>query len=90
MTATTVPQLPIGATRAHEFDPEDGNRLICAELGEVELYALQGYDGNLTSVGALVNQGDDHCSVGYSAAQLRALIPMLERAADLAEQWAAL
>ena len=83
----TVPQLPVGATSASPFDPEDGKRMVHADLGcGVVLYAEEERDGRLTSIGALLDQHDSES--GYSAAQLRALIPALARAAELADQWA--
>lgn len=79
------PQLPPGATSASDFDPEDDARLVQADLGGVVVWAEQSRRGQLTNIAALLDQHE--CEIGYSAEQLRALIPTLKRAADLADAW---
>lgn len=87
MSTATGVALPAGATSADAFDPEDGTRLIRADLGKgVILWAEEVRDGQLKSIGVLLDE--DACENGFTAAQLRDLIPVLERAADLADQWA--
>lgn len=89
MTASTVRNaaLPVGATSAGPFDPEDGTRSIRADLSEgVVLWAEEARNGQLNDIAAMLDQGDSEN--GYSAARLRELIPVLERAAELADQWA--
>jgi len=88
VTASTVcnPALPAGTTSAGNFDPEDDKRLIQADLGGVVLYAEQDRNGDLGNIGALLAQ--DESENGFSAARLRELIPVLGRAAELADQWA--
>jgi len=85
-TTATVPALPAGTTYAYDFDPEDDKRLIRADLGGAVLYAAQTRDGRLDEIAIMVDRGDIDDS--YSSARLRELIPTLERAADLADQWA--
>lgn len=87
MSTATGVALPAGATSAGPFDPEDGTRLVQADLGKgVILWAEEARDDQLKSIGVLLDE--DACENGFTAAQLRDLIPVLERAANLADQWA--
>ncbi|CAJ1504229.1 hypothetical protein MU0083_003384 [[Mycobacterium] kokjensenii] len=83
MTTATVPPLPAHATTTG-FD-DDGIRLLKADLGcGVVLWAQQSQDGQVTDIAAMIDAPNDW---GHTADQLRALIPTLERAVDLAEKW---
>ncbi|MEB3062471.1 hypothetical protein [[Mycobacterium] zoologicum] len=82
---TQAPLLPIGATRAGEFDPEDGIRLIQAHLEPFELHAEQDRTGNLANVVIFLDQAASEN--GLDAAHFRELIPTLRRVAELADKW---
>lgn len=89
MTNTTkeVP-LPTGATGAEDYDPEDDMRSVRADINTgtlaTQVWALQDRDGQLSEVDILLG---GVCEQGYSAAQIRELVPALLRAAELADQW---
>lgn len=89
MTNTTdeIP-LPTGATSAEDYDPEDDTRSVRADITTgtlaTQVWALQDRDGQLSEVDILLG---GVCEQGYSAAQIRELVPALLRAADLADQW---
>ncbi|MEZ0382158.1 hypothetical protein [Mycobacterium sp. pW045] len=85
---TASPPLPVGATSCSEFDVEDGARSVTADIAgskAVQVWAEQDLDGRLTAIGILFDQRESE--EGYSAAQVRQLVPVLLEAADLADQW---
>ncbi|OBG36194.1 hypothetical protein [Mycolicibacter heraklionensis] len=88
MTNTTEVPLPTGATGAEDYDLEDDKRSVRADLVTgtlaTQVWALQDREGQLSEVDILLG---GVCEQGYSAAQIRELVPALLRAADLADQW---